>query len=87
MLHQQQTNAAPTAVRTVDFDMNNAPLHAHFTRIQYGNWYQHVLGSKTHVLRPDFDPDRDLNPHAAIMNVPVYSSVIIIWRNRSIMDQ
>ena len=77
----------PTVVRTVDFDLNNPPLHAHFTRVENGNWYQHTLSSKSHVLRPDFEPGRDLHPHTAIMYVPSYAPVIIIWRSRSIMDQ
>ena len=76
----------PVTVRTVDFDMNNAPLHAYFSRIEYGNWYQHV-SSSTHVFRSNFDRDHDFHPHASVMNVPSHSSVIIIWRSRSIMDQ
>ena len=77
------SNTVPFAVRTVDFDFNPAPLHAIFTRIQHGKWFQNVIGTKT----PYFNADHDLHPHAIIMNVPAYSDVIIIWRNRSLMDQ
>ncbi len=83
--HGDGTPAA--SIRTVDFDFNNPPLHAHFTRIDNGNWYQHTFSHKTNMLRPDFDPERDLHPNAAIMNVPAHSPVIIIWRSKSIMDQ
>jgi len=76
-----------TAFHTVDFDVNPAPLHAYFTRIGNGNWYQHTLNSKTHFLKPDFDPINDMHPNSAIMDVPAYAPVIIIWRNRSIMEQ
>ena len=76
-----------TEVRTVDFDFNHPPLHALFTRIDNGNWYQHILSSKSHVLVKDFDPEHDLHPHAAVMNVRSHSPVIIIWRSRSLMDQ
>lgn len=80
------------ASATVDFDVTGTPLHAHFARIHdeevvgKPNWIQFVESS-SHVLRPDFDPDRDLHPHTNMMHVPEYSSVIIIWRSRTIMDQ
>jgi FtsP/CotA-like multicopper oxidase with cupredoxin domain len=78
------------AFSMVDFDASAAPLHAHFARIHNGNdeennWYQ-FAPSSTHLLRTDSDSDRDLHPHTNMMHVPEYSSVIIIWRSRTIMD-
>ncbi len=74
-------------VRTVDFDFNKAPLHAWFVRIENENWYQHTLRNNLHLLRPSFNPSRELHPHTAVMNVPTNSPVIIIWRNKIPMDQ
>ena len=71
---------------TVDFDVSPNPIHAHFVRVDYGNWYQFV-GSGSHMLRPDYDEKQDVHPHAAMMTVPSFESVIIIWRNKSLMDQ
>ncbi len=75
-----------TAVRTVDFDFNPAPMHALFTRIEHGNWYQFV-GSRTNLLQPNFDAQRDLHPRTVVMNVPAFYPVIIIWRSRTLVDQ
>lgn len=77
---------------TVDFDMSSPPLQAHFARIHdeeskgTADWIQFV-GSSSHVLRPDFDPSRNLHLHSNMMHVPEYSSVIIIWRSRTAIDQ
>ncbi len=89
---ENHDNAAPLApvlstVRTVDFDLNFAPMHAFFTRVEYGDWKQQFVGSRNNMLQPNFDPSKDLHPNTAIMNVPAFSSVIIVWRSRSTMDQ
>lgn len=86
--HRLESNGH--ALSVVDFDASGAPLHAHFARIHNGNyegsnWYQYAPGA-THLLRADFDSDHDLHPHTNTMHVPEYSSVIIIWRSRTIMD-
>lgn len=80
------------ALAMVDFDASGAPLHAHFARIHEGigdhdqsNWYQ-FAPSATFLLRADIDSNRDIHPHTNMMHVPEYSSVIIIWRSRTIMD-
>jgi len=82
---ESSNNNVSTTVRTVDFDVRGTPMHAHFSRVEYGNWYQFV-GSSTHMLRPDFETDRDLHPHTSIMDVPAFSPVIIVWRSKSLMD-
>lgn len=88
----RQIHSLRQANVTVDFDMSSPPLQAHFARIHdeeskgTADWIQFV-GSSSHVLRPDFDPSRDLHLHSNIMHVPEYSSVIIIWRSRTAMDQ
>ena len=86
MKARDESSVGVSHVRTVDFDLNFAPMHAFFTRVEYGDWKQFV-GSSTNMLRPDFDPLRDLHPNTAVMDVPAFSSVIIIWRSRSAMDQ
>ena len=70
----------------MDFDSSFAPMHAYFTRVELGEWKQFV-GSSTNMLLPDFNPAQDLHPNTAIVNVPAFSSVIIIWRSRTIVDQ
>ena len=39
---ERETHSFQTQFRTVDFDVNPPPMHAHFVRIDDGNWYQHV---------------------------------------------
>ena len=83
---QQDIDVTAVVVRTVDFDFNAPPLHAHFTRVGDGNWYQHTLRKNIHFLASEFNLDHDAHPNTAIMDVPSYSPVIIIWRSRSPMD-
>lgn len=83
----EQPQHDTTFVHTVDFDVSGPPIHAHFTRIDNGNWYQFASGSKAHMLQPSFNATRDLHPHSAMLRVPAFSSVILIWRSATIMDQ
>jgi hypothetical protein len=38
------------------------------------------------MLDPTFDSNVDLHPNTAMLNVPSHSLVIIVWRNKSLMD-
>ena len=38
------------------------------------------------MLSPEFDFDKHAHPNHAMLNVPSFSSVIIVWRNKSLMD-
>lgn len=73
-------------VHVVDFHVSPSPIHAHFTRIDNGNWYQFV-GGKSNMLKHNFNVSHDMHPHSLMMNVPANSSGIVVWRSTSLMDQ
>jgi hypothetical protein len=72
-------------IHTVDFEFSPPPLFAHFVRIDGGLHIQHDNPKKA-MLDPSFDFTIDSHPNTAMLNVPSHSSVIIIWRNKSLMD-
>ena len=37
------------------------------------------------MLDPSFHPD-DMHPNAAVLNVPEYSTIVLVWRTTSLMD-
>ena len=74
-------------VHTVDFEFSPSPQHAHFVSVDGGLFLQHENPiSTTAMIHPSFSFDVDAHPNTAMLHVPSYSSVIIIWRNRSLMD-
>ena len=72
-------------VHTVDFEFSPPPQMAHFVSVDGGLLLQHVNPLKA-MLVPSFEFSVDTHPNTAVLNVPPHSSVIIIWRNRSLMD-
>ncbi len=74
--------SSPLETHTVDFEFSPAPAFAHFVRIDNGLYYQHVNPINSHF----FQSNLELHENTAIMHLPSYSSVLITWRNKSLMD-
>lgn len=72
-------------VHFVDMQFSAPPLFAHFMRVDNGQWLQHINPTKSHFLNRDFTTDH-LHENTAILNLPTFSSAIIVWRNKSLMD-
>lgn len=53
--------------------------------IDGGLYLQHENPLKA-MLDPSFDYSTDYHPNTAMLSVPQHSSVIIVWRNKSLMD-
>lgn len=77
--------SSSTEFHTVDFEFHPTPQHAHFVRIDNGLFLQHQNPMKA-MTDPSFNPEYDHHPNAAIMHVKPFSSVVILWRNKSLMD-
>ena len=75
----------PDNMHFIDMKFSPPPQHSHFMRIDKGLWKQHVNPSKSHFLSHTFTND-DLHHNTAILHVPTFTPVIIIWRNKSLMD-
>ena len=58
--------------------------HSHFIRFDDGPYHQHVNPIKA-MLDPSFGPS-DLHPNTAVLNVPAYSTVLLVWRSTTLMD-
>jgi len=67
---------------TVDFEFSPPPAYAHFVRIDNGLYYQHVNPINSHF----FQSNLELHENTAMMHLSSYSSVLITWRNKSLMD-
>ena len=68
---------------TVDFESSPPPAFAHFVRIDDGLFFQHVNPTKSHLLQASYD----LHENSAILHLPAFSTVLITWRNKSLMDR
>eukprot|EP00537_Pseudo-nitzschia_pungens_P012277 CAMPEP_0172386058 /NCGR_PEP_ID=MMETSP1061-20121228/3655_1 /TAXON_ID=37318 /ORGANISM="Pseudo-nitzschia pungens, Strain cf. pungens" /LENGTH=1062 /DNA_ID=CAMNT_0013115305 /DNA_START=282 /DNA_END=3470 /DNA_ORIENTATION=- len=81
---KHSTSSVPE-VHYADFEFSPYPLHAHFVRIDDGLYIQHENPSKA-MIHPTFESTLDFHQNTAMMNVSAHSTVIIIWRNKSLMD-
>lgn len=72
-------------VHTIDLEFSGPPQPGHFVRFNDGLWLQHENPSFP-MLHPEFKYDKHAHPNHAMLNVPSYSSVILIWRTKSLMD-
>ncbi len=75
----------PAEVHFVDMKFSPPPQFAHFMRIDKELWKQHVNPSKSHFLSHEFTND-DLHENTAMLHVPSFTPVLIVWRNKSLMD-
>lgn len=72
-------------LHTIDFDFQATPQFAHFVRVDGGTWTQHVTPLVS-MLSPEFSREKHVHPNFVELNVKQNSHVILIWRNRSVMD-
>mmetsp|Transcript_29962 Transcript_29962/g.55135 ORF Transcript_29962/g.55135 Transcript_29962/m.55135 type:complete len:1142 (-) Transcript_29962:1277-4702(-) len=71
-------------VHFIDSHFQPPPQFSHFMRLDDGPFYQHVNPLKS-MLDPSFQQD-DMHPNAAVLHVPAFSTVILVWRTTSLMD-
>lgn len=71
-----------TESHTIDFDFSPPPSFAHFVRIDGGLNNQHVNPINSHFLQTGLE----LHENTAMLHVSSFSSVLIVWRNKSLMD-
>jgi hypothetical protein len=71
-----------TESHTVDFEFSPPPSHAHFVRIDGGLYNQHVNPINSHFLQTGLE----LHENTAMLHVSSFSSALIVWRTKSLMD-
>ena len=79
---ESSLHPAFTEYHTVDFDFTPPPYFAHFVRVDEGLYFQQVNPISTHFLQPGLK----LHENTAMLHVSSFSSVLIVWRNKSLMD-
>ena len=80
----QSNNEEQAEIHFIDSHFQPPPQHAHFIRLDDGPFYQHVNPKKA-MLDPSFHPN-DMHPNAAVLHVPEYSTIVLVWRTTSLMD-